>query len=138
MPQQLASSYPSWSKLDQLAKKKIVLKEAFKADPERFSKYSRQFQGDRLKDISLLFDFSKNLIDDEVFQTLLSLAKEANVEAQRDDMFDGEPINASEGRAVLHIALRDLHDDFKAKNAVAGVDEVKPVSPALGSVRKEA
>ena len=35
MPQQLASSYPSWLKLDQLAKKKIVLKEAFKADPER-------------------------------------------------------------------------------------------------------
>lgn len=126
MPQ-LASSYPSWAKLQQLAKdKKVVLKDAFAADPKRFDRYSRHFSGDRAKDVSLLLDYSKNLVDDDVLAALFSLAKEAKVEEQRDAMFNGEPINASEGRAVLHIALRDLQGDFTAKNSVPGTDEVLP------------
>lgn len=123
----LATTYPSWSKLEKLAKeRKILLREAFDKDPKRFQTYSRSFQGDRNKEISLFLDFSKNLIDDEVWQTLLSLAKEAKVEQRRDDMLSGKRINKSEDRSVLHIALRDLDDDFKAKDQVEGVDEVKP------------
>lgn len=123
----LATTYPSWSKLEKLAKeRKIPLREAFDKDPKRFQTYSRSFQGDRNKEISLFLDFSKNLIDDEVWQTLLSLAKEAKVEQKRDDMLSGKRINKSEDRSVLHIALRDLDDDFKAKDQVEGVDEVKP------------
>ncbi|MCO5615144.1 hypothetical protein L7F22_069433 [Adiantum nelumboides] len=126
MAHKLASTQPSWKKLEQLYQSKgktFNLSKAFSADPKRFDEYSRQWSG-KATDASLLVDFSKNLIDDEIFSTLLSLAKEAEVEKQRDEMFDGKPINTSEGRSVLHIALRDLSDDFKPP--VEGVDEVKP------------
>lgn len=55
----------------------------------------------------MLFDFSKNLIDDEVFQGLIQLAKSREVEKFRDAMFNGEKINFTEDRAVLHVALRN-------------------------------
>lgn len=124
MAHALASSYPSWSKLQQLydAKgKSINLTQAFQSDPKRFDKFSHSFDSSKT-DASFLVDLSKNLIDDEIFSTLLQLAKDAKVEQQRDDMFAGQPINSSEGRSVLHIALRDLPGDFSPK--VEGVDEV--------------
>lgn len=123
----LASQLTSWSKLEKLAQSnKVVLRDAFAKDAKRFDTYSRHFQGDRNKDISILLDFSKNLIDEEIWSTLLTLAKEAKVEEQRQDMFNGEQVNASEGRSVLHVALRDLDDDFKGKDHVEGVNEVVP------------
>lgn len=121
----LASSLQAWKELEQLYAskgKQINLTKAFKDDPKRFETYSRSFTSSKT-DASLLTDFSKNLIDDEIYQKLLSLAKEARVEQQRDDMFAGKPINTSEDRSVLHIALRDLPQDFSPK--VEGVDEVK-------------
>lgn len=57
--------------------------------------------------MSILLDYSKNLIDEEVLSSLFALAREAQVEKFRDEMFAGEHINTSEGRAVLHIALRN-------------------------------
>ncbi|CAO1635721.1 unnamed protein product [Parajaminaea phylloscopi] len=122
-----ATTYPSWAKLEQLAKtNKVVLREAFAKDPKRFDTYSRTFQGDRVKDVSLLLDFSKNLIDQDIWASLVSLAREASVEEQRDAMFAGKHINESEDRSVLHIALRDLDNDFPEKSGVEGVDEVLP------------
>ncbi|MCO5555665.1 hypothetical protein L7F22_009210 [Adiantum nelumboides] len=121
----LASSLQAWKQLEQLYAskgKQINLTKAFKDDPKRFETYSRTFNSSKT-DASLLTDFSKNLVDDEIFQTLISLAKEAKVEQQRDDMYAGKPINTSEGRSVLHIALRDLDQKFKPQ--VEGVDEVK-------------
>ncbi|PWN44354.1 putative PGI1-glucose-6-phosphate isomerase [Ceraceosorus guamensis] len=122
----LATELPSWSKLQQLHDTKGAkydLRQAFKADPKRFEKYSEQFKGTKT-DASLLVDYSKNLIDDEVLKTLLDLAREAKVEEQRDAMYAGVKVNSSEGRSVLHIALRDLPEKFKSK--AEGVDEVKP------------
>lgn len=55
----------------------------------------------------LLFDYSKNLINDQVLQGLLELARNRGVEKMRDSMFAGEKINFTENRAVLHIALRN-------------------------------
>ena len=55
----------------------------------------------------ILVDFSKNRIDQEVFDLLIDLAKSRKVEAGRDSMFAGETINFTEDRAVLHIALRN-------------------------------
>ncbi|PWN37497.1 glucose-6-phosphate isomerase [Meira miltonrushii] len=121
----LASSLQAWKELEQLYAskgKQINLTKAFKDDPKRFETYSRSFNSSKT-DASFLTDFSKNLIDDEIYKKLLSLAKEAKVEQQRDDMFAGKPINSSEGRSVLHIALRDLPQDFNPP--VEGVDEVK-------------
>ena len=114
----------SWSKLEQLVKShSIVLKDAFAADKDRFTRYSRSFESPA-KDVSVLLDYSKNLIDDEILGALFELAKEANVEGQRDAMFKGEHINVTEDRAVLHVALRDLQDELKLKEP--GVEEVKP------------
>ena len=51
-------------------------------------------------------DLSKNRLDTAALKFLLDLARECGIEQHRDAMFAGEPINASEGRAVLHTALR--------------------------------
>lgn len=56
---------------------------------------------------ALFFDYSKTLIDAPIRNALLDLAQEAGVAAQRDAMFAGARINTTEGRAVLHTALRD-------------------------------
>ena len=101
----------------------INLKQAFKEDSERFSKFSTHFETDA-KDVSILLDYSKNLIDEKIFGKLIQLAKESGVEKKRDAMFKGEHINNTEDRAVLHIALRDLPGDFPVSEP--GVEEVKP------------
>lgn len=75
------------------------LRAAFASDPARFQSLSLDAAG-------IFADFSKNRINREVLNALLGLASECKVEAQRDAMFNGEPINSSEGRAVLHTALR--------------------------------
>jgi glucose-6-phosphate isomerase len=73
----------------------IVVKELFRSDKQRFSKFSRKFDG---KDGGILFDYSKNLIDDKSYRLLLELAKEANVFGLRDRLFAGEHINITEDR----------------------------------------
>lgn len=59
------------------------------------------------EDGEILIDYSKNRINKEVFDLLIELAKSRNVQAGRDAMFQGEKINFTEDRAVLHIALRN-------------------------------
>jgi len=93
---------PSWKKLAAHAAqmKPQHLKDLFAADDKRFDKFSLQLP-------TLLFDYSKNLITDETKAALLALAKESNVESWRGKMFAAEHINATEDRAVMHVALRD-------------------------------
>jgi glucose-6-phosphate isomerase len=76
------------------------MRSLFAADPHRFEKFSRRF-GD------ILFDFSKNRITEETFKLLLELAEQAQLGAKIEAMFSGQKINATEDRAVLHIALRN-------------------------------
>ncbi len=76
-----------------------TLRELFDADPERGERLVGQAAG-------LYLDYSKNRITDETVRLLLALADESDVEGRRDAMFRGEHINVSEGRAVLHVALR--------------------------------
>ena len=71
----------------------------FAADPKRFERFSRRAGG-------LLLDLSKTSIDDGAMAALLDLARAADVEAKRAAMAAGEPVNATERRAVLHMALR--------------------------------
>jgi glucose-6-phosphate isomerase len=82
----------------------LKLTQLFNDDPDRFDKYKKTLE---TPDGTMLFDFSKNLINNEVFQGLIQLAKSREVEKYRDAMFNGEKINFTEDRAVLHIALRD-------------------------------
>ena len=76
------------------------LKELFDTDNQRFKKFSIQFE-------DILLDYSKNRIDDETIALLIQLAKECSVNKAIEAMFSGEKINATEGRPVLHIALRN-------------------------------
>lgn len=85
----------------------IVLKELFQKDPKRFEKLSYTFSNSADKS-DILFDFSKNLVTDETVSLLVKLAKEADVEKLRDDMFRGDHINFTENRAVYHVALRNV------------------------------
>ena len=74
-----------------------------------------------------MFDFSKNIINEEILSGLLDLAKERKVEAQRDKMFKGERINFTEDRSVLHIALRNRSNRPILLNGVNVMTEVNNV-----------
>jgi len=76
------------------------LKELFEIDNQRFTKFSLQFE-------DILLDYSKNRIDDETIALLMQLARECSVNKAIEAMFSGEKINVTEGRPVLHIALRN-------------------------------
>ena len=77
----------------------MTIRDLFDSDRTRFERFSL-----RLDD--LLFDFSKNRLSSETLDLLIDLAESAGVEQRRDDMFAGKPINETENRAVLHVALR--------------------------------
>ncbi|MEQ1805171.1 MAG: glucose-6-phosphate isomerase, partial [Burkholderiaceae bacterium] len=79
--------------------KDLRLTEAFARDAGRFDGFS-------IEAPEVFADLSKNLIDIATQTFLLDLARECGIDAQRDAMFAGAPINATEGRAVLHTALR--------------------------------
>lgn len=124
-----ASDLSSWNALqDHHSKlgKDIVLKEYFKKDPQRFEKFSFTFKNEA-DNSETLFDFSKNFITEETLRLLVSLAKEANLEELRDQMFDGNKINFTENRAVLHVALRNVKNrpiKVDGESVVEGVNEV--------------
>ncbi len=97
------------------------LTELFASDAARFDKFSTRFGND------LLIDYSKNLINQETLQHLFALAKETDLQSAIEAMFSGQAINQTEGRAVLHTALRnrsntpvmvDGEDVMPAVNAV--------------------
>ena len=84
---------PAWNELKHLYDtRKINLREAFGSDKDRFAKFSQHFTTPG-NDVSLLLDYSKNLIDEEIFGKLIDLAKQANVTEKRDALFRGEPVS---------------------------------------------
>ena len=83
----------------------VHLREMFARDPGRASALSLSFDG-------ILFDFSKQRIDSTTLPLLAALAREARLEEWTKRMFDGERINASEDRSVLHVALRRTGGPF--------------------------
>src|SRR5438128_1843056 len=95
---------PAWTKLQEHAQamRDVQMRDLFARDPQRFEKFAL-----RLDD--LLVDCSKHRATEETLSLLRALARESKVEEWRDRMFAGEKINGTEGRAVLHTALRNLH-----------------------------
>ena len=77
----------------------LDLREAFARDPGRFNALSHQAP-------AVFADLSKNLVDTATLRWLLDMARECGLEGQRDAMLRGDIANATEGRAVLHTALR--------------------------------
>src|SRR5512142_1773029 len=75
------------------------LRSLFAADPRRGERFAAEACG-------IYLDYSKNRIEDETLRLLVRLAEERGLGERREAMFRGEAINATEGRAVLHVALR--------------------------------
>ncbi|MDK4247642.1 glucose-6-phosphate isomerase [Corynebacterium accolens] len=106
-------------------KQDMRLRELFAADANRAENYTFDAAG-------LHVDLSKNLIDEDVLQHLVEVARAADVEGRRDAMFAGEHLNNTEDRAVLHTALRlPVEDDLH----VDGQDVAADVHEVLGRMR---
>jgi glucose-6-phosphate isomerase len=80
----------------------------------------------------MLFDYSRHLVTEEVLEQLLALAREAGVEALRTAMFEGRAINTTEGRAVLHTALRNRSN---RPVLVDGQDVMPEINAVLDRIR---
>ncbi len=104
--------------------KDVHLRALFADDPGRATRFSAEGAG-------LFLDYSKNRITDETLQLLLALAEERGVARRRDAMFAGEKINATERRAVLHVALRAPRS---ARIEVDGADVVPDVHKVLDAM----
>lgn len=96
------------------------IKEMFASDPARFQKFSL-YLGD------ILLDYSKNRINEETMALLIQLARECQLKEAIEAMFNGEKINQTEDRAVLHTALRN-----QSGNPV--LTEGKDVMPEIQAV----
>lgn len=94
------STTQSWELLAELAKTNEGNIQKLLSDPDRVKKYSYTFE-------DFLFDFSKNDISDDVLNQLLALAKECQLDEAIKAQFNGEHINETEDRAVLHTQLRN-------------------------------
>ncbi|WP_313098194.1 glucose-6-phosphate isomerase [Epilithonimonas sp.] len=106
----------AWKALDQhFANHDFELRPLFQYNPNRFNEFSVQTD-------SYLFDFSKNLIDSKTLDLLLDLAEEVKLKEAIEKMFSGDKINETEGRAVLHTALRDFSD----KEILVDGENIKP------------
>lgn len=106
----------AWKALDQhFANHDFELRSLFQYNPNRFNEFSVQTD-------SYLFDFSKNLIDSKTLDLLLNLAEEVKLKEAIEKMFSGDKINETEGRAVLHTALRD----FSNKEILVDGQNIKP------------
>ena len=118
----------TWHLLEEHYKtiKDLEMKDFFKNDPTRFSKYSLQHNG-------ILFDYSKNIVTDETVKLLLQLANESQLKLAIEAMFNGDPINETEKRSVLHIALRN----FTNKPVYAQGTDVMPAVKKVQQQMKE-
>ena len=102
------------------------MRDLFAADPDRFGRFSILWE-------DMIVDYSKHRITPETMSLLLSLARESEVAEWRDRMFRGEKINSTEGRAVLHTALRN-----RSATAVTvdGADVMPGVRRVLSHMRE--
>jgi glucose-6-phosphate isomerase len=98
----------------------LHLREIFASDPAR---------GERLTidALGLFFDYSKNRVTDETIKLLIELARESGLQSRIEQMFQGDKINVTEKRAVLHVALRAPKGEsilVDGEDVVPGVHDV--------------
>lgn len=106
----------AWKELNRyFAENDLDLRTLFAENPNRFDEFS-------VKREDFIFDYSKNLIDAEVKKLLLKLAEECQLKTAISQLFSGDKINATEGRAVLHTALRD----FSEQEIFVDGENIKP------------
>lgn len=97
------ASTHAWQKLKEHYEemKSAKMKELFAVDAERFDRFNMQFE-------DILFDYSKNIITEKTLELLLELAANCQLSPAIQSMFNGDPINETENRSVLHTALRNF------------------------------
>ncbi len=120
----------AWKSLEQQAEKAQHqnISGFFDQNPSRSSQMSVQCG-------EIFLDYSKNLVSDETWQALLELANQSPLEQHRAAMFSGEKVNTTEGRAVLHGALRaEIGDQRVASAAVESDQRVTLVKQQLVDV----
>jgi len=100
--------------------KHASLKKMFADDPERFSKFSLGID-------DIVFDYSKNLINQKTIDLLLQLAEQCKLKEAVEAMFNGDKINETEGRSVLHVALRNFSKEPVYSEGKDVMPEVKKV-----------
>ena len=121
------NSSPAWKAL-QTHHRRVApthMRSLFEEDPERFSRFS-------LKLGDLLLDYSKNRVTAKTMSLLMDLARAADVEGWRRQMFAGEPVNTTEDRAALHVALRNRSG---RPMTVDGADVMPAVEAVLSRMR---
>ncbi len=105
--------------------KNYSIRDAFKIDPDRFNKFSINFN-------EILFDYSKNRISEDTVSLLLKLASQAELKEKTQALFSGEKINTTEHRAVLHTALRNRSNQ---PIYVDGQDVMPDINKVLSKMR---
>ncbi len=101
--------------------KDLDLKKEFQNDPQRAKEFTLEWQ-------DFYVDYSKNLINNKTKQLLSDLAEEISLKEAIQDYFGGKAINKTEGRAVLHTALREKEDatvEVDGENVISEVFSVK-------------
>lgn len=118
----------AWKNLEEhfVKTKDIHMKQLFKDAPGRFEQFSLRFE-------DMLVDFSKNRITAETLDLLLDLARTLKVEDGIKQMFAGQKINQTEGRAVLHVALRNRSN---SPTIVDGEDVMPAVNAVLAKMKR--
>jgi glucose-6-phosphate isomerase len=116
---------PSWTALERHHQEiaTIHMRDLFSQDSRRFEKFSVRWN-------DILLDYSKNRITEKTMSLLFDLVREADTRRWIEKMFQGEKINVTEGRAVLHVALRNRSN---TPIIVDGED----VMPAVNGVLKQ-
>ncbi len=122
------SQLPEWKALSAHHKSlgPIHIKTLFEEDQARFDKYHLHHE-------NIMLDYSKQPITPETIEKLMALAKACNIESWREKMFTGQIINTSEGRAVLHTALRTPDD---TPVIVEGEDIIPQIRTSLARMKK--
>ena len=117
----------AWNELEKHFQtiEKQSIKDLFTQNKDRFEEFSIQYP-------SLLVDYSKNRINAETIQLLVDLAKEMGVDEAIKQMFEGDVINVTENRAVLHTALRNQSNE---PVLVDGVDVMPQINEVLDQMK---
>jgi glucose-6-phosphate isomerase len=117
-----AALHPAWGalKTHQAALAGTHLRELFAQDPRRGERFA-------LEAVGIYCDYSKNRITDETLRLLVRLAEESDLSGRIAAMFGGQPINVSEKRAVMHVALRAPRGETLNVGGVNVVPEVQAV-----------
>lgn len=123
---------PAWQKLEQHFKsmQSVSMKTLFQQDPTRAEKLHIQWN-------DFMVDFSKNRITEETVNLLLQLADEAQLKSAIQDYFSGEAINQTEGRAVLHTALRSTSTAPLLVDGVNIIPEIQAVKDKIQAFSNE-